>query len=460
MRHLKLCIFQLVFLSSLFVFSIRSFALELNPEEIGTSEITLSNAVKTALEKNPEMQLVKYEYEFARASSIDAKYNLLPQLNFTEDFTYTNNSAAAFAAIINQSGLSAADMSPDFLNDPDFKTNFRSALNLKVPIFNKWRVFGAISQTSSLKKQMKDKIDFVSQKIILDVIRAYYATELAYSKKRILDKAIELSEAEVKRLDDLHLSGQIVASDLLAMKVQLADYQQQAIQAYGDIQSAYAELNMVMGLKIDDQFITVDRLKDIDFSIEERPKLLEIALMSRSDYRQVLEAIEYQEKSLDVEKGDFLPELNLLGSLGHNTDFDDARMDVTLGANLTLDLLDATKFSKIKKAKAKLLQVQAEKMILENQLKLEVVRAYHNYLAAKDRLKVSKIAIEQAQETLRIVHDRFEAGLTTITELLRSQTALVRIELDMLKSLYDYYTGYANVLFSTGKLNGVESFYE
>lgn len=420
--------------------------------------LSLINAISKALESNPEILVVKSEYEFAKASSINAKYHLLPQLNFTEDFTYSNNSVIAFGSTINQSGLQASDMNPDVLNDPDFKANFRSALNLQVPIFNKWRVIGAISQTASLKEQMLSKIDYVSQKVSLDLIKAYYGTELACSQKRILDKALELSESEVKRLGDLHESGQIVASDLLAMKVQLADYKQKSIQAQGDIQNAFAELNIVMGLDIENDFEITDRLIDVDFFTKPKTELIETALVKRPDYKQVLEAVRYEEKSLNKEKGEFLPELNLLGSLGHNTDFDDGRLDFTLGANFKLDLLDATNFSGMKKAKAKLTQIEAEKKVLENKLKLEVVKAYHNYISAKERLKVSKIAIEQAQETVRIVQDRFEVGLTTITELLRSQTASVQAELDMLKSLYDYYLGYANVLFATGELDSVEAF--
>jgi outer membrane protein TolC len=64
----------------------------------------------------------------------------------------------------------------------------------------------------------------------------------------------------------------------------------------------------------------------------------------------------------------------------------------------------------------------------------------------------------QATETLRMVQDRYHAGLTTITELLRAQTALVRARSDVLAARYEQYVGYANVQLAAGRLKDVGAF--
>ena len=68
---------------------------------------------------------------------------------------------------------------------------------------------------------------------------------------------------------------------------------------------------------------------------------------------------------------------------------------------------------------------------------------------------VAASAVNQAEETLRIVNDRHGVGLTTITEVLRSQTALLRARLSLLAARYDYYVGYAQTLLATGLLTDV-----
>ena len=75
-----------------------------------------------------------------------------------------------------------------------------------------------------------------------------------------------------------------------------------------------------------------------------------------------------------------------------------------------------------------------------------------------ERLKVAAQTVAQAQEALRIVQDRYREGLTTITEVLRAETAFLRTRLNSASSRYDYYIGYARVLMATGRLMDVTAF--
>ena len=71
---------------------------------------------------------------------------------------------------------------------------------------------------------------------------------------------------------------------------------------------------------------------------------------------------------------------------------------------------------------------------------------------------MAEAALGQAAEGLRILQDRYEAGLTTITDVLRAETALVRMRMNVSVSRHDHYLGYANVLLSAGELNDVKAF--
>jgi len=56
------------------------------------------------------------------------------------------------------------------------------------------------------------------------------------------------------------------------------------------------------------------------------------------------------------------------------------------------------------------------------------------------------------------VQDRYENGLTTITELLRAQTALVGARLALLAAHHQVISGYAELLRSTGGLHEIDPF--
>ena len=100
----------------------------------------------------------------------------------------------------------------------------------------------------------------------------------------------------------------------------------------------------------------------------------------------------------------------------------------------------------------------AEQEHLANQIRLEVVRAYQQHVSARERLAVAGQVIDQATETHRIIQNRYREGLTTITEVLRAETALVRARLNLVAARYDHYVSYAHVLLSVGKLTDIQPF--
>ena len=63
-------------------------------------------------------------------------------------------------------------------------------------------------------------------------------------------------------------------------------------------------------------------------------------------------------------------------------------------------------------------KVAAVKEIATDAVRLEVRRAYYDLDAARQQVEVARAAIAQAQESLRINQDRYESGLSTITDLL------------------------------------------
>ena len=91
-----------------------------------------------------------------------------------------------------------------------------------------------------------------------------------------------------------------------------------------------------------------------------------------------------------------------------------------------------------------------------NSIRLEIAQSYQMFNTSRDRLEVASTAVEQAMEALRIVQDRHESGLTTITEVLRAQTALLGAKMNLLASQYDLYLSFAKTKLAAGSLTGVE----
>jgi outer membrane protein TolC len=57
-----------------------------------------------------------------------------------------------------------------------------------------------------------------------------------------------------------------------------------------------------------------------------------------------------------------------------------------------------------------------------------------------------------------VVQNRYEAGLATITELLRAETATAQARMNLIAAEYSQRMSYANVLFATGTLTNAGVF--
>jgi outer membrane protein TolC len=182
-------------------------------------------------------------------------------------------------------------------------------------------------------------------------------------------------------------------------------------------------------------------------------------LTRRPDYVRAGLSVRAQEKRVRGAWGQYLPRVDVFSTYGiSGRDLTSGSSDYALGAGLTYNFFDRTRSAKLDQARAAQLMASAEQEHLSNQIRLEVVRAYQQCVSARERLSLAAKAVGQARETLRIVQDRYQEGLTTITEVLRAQTAFVRTRQNLLRARYDYYLGYAQVLMVTGQLTDVQPF--
>ena len=87
-------------------------------------------------------------------------------------------------------------------------------------------------------------------------------------------------------------------------------------------------------------------------------------------------------------------------------------------------------------------------------VRLEVRRACYDVDASRQQIEVARAAIAQARESLRINQDRYDSGLTTITDLLGAEDAARRAsQTDYWEAIYHFRTSYANLELASGNLN-------
>jgi len=425
----------------------------------GQEALTLSSAVEQALKNNPLIRITLSGQEIADAQLREARAGWFPLLQFSETFTRGNNPVFVFGSLLEQGQFGPQNFEISALNDPDPLSNFRTAFNLRQALFDQLQTYTRVTQARLGLQQADLQKAMVEQQVRFEVIRAYYGTLVAHAKKGVAEEAIKMAESDVKRTRDRFQSGLVVQADLLAAEVQLGEFRQQQIDAEGDVAIAYAALNTVLGLPVDTSQKVVGELGDKRFEMTPKEELIRLALFHRPDYARSANSVQLTKEGVAGAKREYFPRVDLFGNYGlSGENLSSGSSDYTFGVNLTFNIFDAGRSARISKARAAESMAAAEQEHLANQIRLDVVRAYQQHVSARGRLAVAGQLIDQATETHRIIQNRYREGLTTVTEVLRAQTALVRSRLNLVAARYDHYVSFAHVLLSAGRMTDIAPF--
>jgi outer membrane protein TolC len=125
------------------------------------------------------------------------------------------------------------------------------------------------------------------------------------------------------------------------------------------------------------------------------------------------------------------------------------------GAGLEWNLFDGNRTrASVAEAKAQSAAAQASLRQYQSAVRLEVKQAQAMLDAAFERLKVTEAGVAQSEESLRILRNRYQNGLATVTDLLRAQVAVSDARMRRLQAIHDQRLAAVEIQRAAGILNG------
>lgn len=417
--------------------------------------LTLGDAINTALVRNPQIIAARHQAD-AAASQVDgARSGLLPQLAVSESYTRTNSPLWAFGTKLNQGTIQTSDFAPERLNDPEVIDNFNTALNLSWSIFDGGRTWSGYRQAQSGAEAAAFGLVRVEQHVISQAAKRYVGLLLAMQNREVVDQSLLTAQAHLKLIQDRHRTGLAVKSDVLRAQVRIADLEQQRLMADSRVQVAQAMLYAAMG---SEDAAPIEPQTPFDKCVLLEGDLnhwVDLALSRRPDLQQrQLEQI-IARKAVSRSKAGHWPRLALQGNYEFNSeDFSDSHDNYTVGAVLQLDLYSGRRTSSmVAAAKANLAGTKANYDGAVLQVRVETQSAYYQAQSAWKSIAVARAAVDQADEGLRIVANRYGGGLLTIVDLLDAQVALQQARMQVFKALHDYKVARIDLALASGTID-------
>ncbi len=434
-----------------------SCVLALAQQEAQPPSLTLQQAVTIALEKNPLRKVAIADTRAASAGVRASRSFLMPHLSFSETATRGDDPVYVFGSKLRQQRFTQADFTLNKLNTPlpfgNFSTRFGGTWNL----FDSFATWHGISQAKQMNEAVEHQLDRTDQEIIFRVVSSYYDVLLAAKELEVAEESAKTAQSIMDRSQSKFDSGLTVESDLLTAKVRMAARQQEVIRARNTLEVALAQLNTAMGMPLDSPFQLTGGLAERKLSIPAMQDVEKQALTNRPDLKRIASEEQAQRQNVSIAKSSFGPRVNAFAGW----EMDNPTFVAGGGGNNWLGGIEVqfdifqggAKRAELSRQRALEEKVVAMKQVASDAVRLEVRRAYYETDANRQQIEVARAAIAQAQESLRINQDRYESGLTTITDLLGAEDAARRSQTDYWEAVYHFQTSYANLELASGSLN-------
>ena len=422
----------------------------------GQDSLALRDAVRQAMARSKILEASAAASDATVARITEANSGRLPKVNYSESWTRSDNPVFVFSSLLTQRRFGRENFDLAALNRPDFANNFRSVLSADQPLYDA----GNTKRSTRIARFRRDisRADLrrSEMEVIATVVRLYYDAKLGREQVKLSAQAMRSAEADLQRAEARRDSGMATDADVLSIRVHMAMIREQQIRHSALVTVADAALNDAMGSDLDVEHLLTTALAPLPLPQMEPVGLERTAIDVHPDTRQTRLAEEITKIEAANARSLLLPQIALHGA------FEAARQQpinrggsnwlVSIGLQWNLFNGNADK-ARIAEAHAMTRNAAADRSRSESAIRLRVREAWANLKAAQQRIDSARAPVAEAQESLRISQNRFASGLATVTDLLRTEVALLETQTRYAAAVHDQRIAAAMLDFAAGTLN-------
>ena len=294
-----------------------------------------------------------------------------------------------------------------------------------MPLYTGGAVSHGIDAASAMLSAQASHSDASAQQVKLTVAQHYINVLRARRALEVADSTVKSLDAHVADVEDMFRSGAVARNDYLSAAVSLADSRQRHLQARNALDLASAAYNRALGRKLDTPVNLDENLPGIDpqLDMDSLESLTGAALTSRDELAGLQSAADAYRSQSKATRGQTLPQLAITGGYTSlQNEFlnrDDFWM---VGVGINWNLFDGGQARKKASALSyRALALSRERADLESMIELQVRQSWLRLQETRERKRLTESAVEQAEENLRVVRDRYRNGEGTNTEVLDAE---------------------------------------
>ena len=379
--------------------------------------LTLDKAVELALSNHPSLRVASGTQAINEALVGQAQAGFYPQVQGTISKTLrTTNSTSQFSGSATSTGRQTNGIT----------TGFNSgSVTLNQLLYD----FGTIKsqvETAQFNLQAANSdAETIVQLVVVNVQQAYFGLQQTQRLVTVNEEAITQFQKHLDLAKGRFKAGIAPKIDVTTAEVDLSNALLNLITAKNNALVARVTLNNAMGIQTTSPYRVQDpgQAEPYQVSLDEavaRAMQLRPEMISQRAQERAAEA------AIKAAQGNFFP--TVTSSATYTYSGIEFPLVYNWNVNGTVNVPIFSGFltkQQVAQARANLLKTKATGDVLRQTILLEVSQALLNLEAARERLKLTAVTVDQAKERLALVEGRYKAGLSNAVEVTDAEVVLV-----------------------------------
>ena len=411
--------------------------------------LSLEESLAIGLENSKEIKISTSKLIGTEEKITEVGSQMFPKLSLGAGYTNIN--------VTKPDALGLFPGAPLQIKNPFYSYGLN--LSLQAPIFTGFKLSSLKGAAEFNSKAVQNELQNTINQKALGIHTAYWNYYKSLSSIKLIEENLELLKRKLADTEQFVKNGLATKNDLLKLKVQVANSELKLIDAKNNMEVARALFNKTIGLPLSDKTLIETDVRIDSLSGLRYGDLLSEALGNRDELKSLNYRIEAGKENITAANSGWWPQLYAVGSFNYynlNAEtFNISNQDLNawyFGFSLSWDLWDwGFRSSKTTQAEQEVLQAKEQMNLLKEKIELEVYNSYLSLLSEKEKINISKLAVESAKENYRLTENKYNNQLATSTDLIIAQTELLDAKTKLAVSIADYQLAIVKLEVSAGR---------
>jgi outer membrane protein TolC len=288
------------------------------------------------------------------------------------------------------------------------------------------------------------RVDIARRGLDVAVAEKYYSLVAAQRRYAAIQQGVQAAQRFLEITQQQERAGQAAHSDAVKAEIQLQQQRRSLQEVLLAIENARLNLAVLLSPTLDENFTVVD---DLD-SARVLPPFAELQAMAEKENPELKAAdAAIREASFNVRsaRNAFLPTLTLEANYGmesnalklHSTQAAEPdagrlpNLGYSVNFNLSIPIFDwGSTRSKLRQAQTKEKQAGLQLTQAQRQIAGNLYAFYNEAVAARAAVDLARSTADLAAESLRLINLRYQAGESTVLEVVDAQNTLIESRAD------------------------------